>query len=168
MPIDQKTSIHFLAACSALYGNFSVSIRVSPRILRNPVIAEIIHNTDASLIPAEANEDRVIWTLSSSGSFTSKSTWSAIRTKALEAPWHAMVWHKSLVPRWAFSLWVTILGRLRSWGVTLDSGCVLCDGGLESHDHLFFRCSFALLVWKEVKARCGYTQIFSSLSSELA
>ncbi|KAI8554932.1 hypothetical protein RHMOL_Rhmol05G0134400 [Rhododendron molle] len=27
---------------------------------RNPVIAEIIHNTDASLIPAEANEDRVI------------------------------------------------------------------------------------------------------------
>lgn len=138
------------------------------------MIAEIIHNTDASLIPAEANEDRVIWTLSSSESFTSKSAWSAIRTKAPEAPWHAMVWHKGLVPRWAFILWVTILGRLttrdrlRSWGVTLDSGCVLCDGGMESHDHLFFCCSFALLVWKEVKARCGYTQIFSTLSSKLA
>ncbi|KAI8564441.1 hypothetical protein RHMOL_Rhmol03G0181800 [Rhododendron molle] len=77
---------------------------------RNPVIAEIIHNTDASLIPAEANEDRVIWTLSSSESFTSKSAWSAIRTKAPEAPWHAIVWHKGLVPRWAFILWVAILG----------------------------------------------------------
>lgn len=129
---------------------------------RNAAITEIINNTAASLIPGEANEDRVIWSLSPTGVFTSKSTSSAIRTKA-----------KGLVPRWAFILWVAILGRLatrdrlRTWGVTLDSGCVLCAGGLESHNHLFFACSFALQVWTEVKSQCGYAQIFSSLSFEL-
>lgn len=136
----------------------------------NGVIAEIINNIAATPLPFETNEDRVVWTLSPLGIFAAKSAWLVLRTRASEVPWHAIVWHKGSVPRWAFILWVAIWGRLatrdrlRTWGVTLDSGCVLCDGGIESHNHLFFDCSYALQVWNEVKSRCGYARTFSSLS----
>ena len=33
--------------------------------------------------------------------------------------------------------------------------CVLCHQEPEMHDHLFFGCSFALVIWKEMLSICG-------------
>ena len=42
--------------------------------------------------------------------------------------------------------------RLRSWGITIPSGCVLCSMADESHSHLFFECSYAAVAWNRF---CG-------------
>lgn len=67
----------------------------------------------------------------------------------------------------------TILGRLptkdklRSWGIAADSNCVLCHGGLEGHNHLFFDCSFANLVWKAVKSWYDWGHVSRTLEVKL-
>jgi hypothetical protein len=45
--------------------------------------------------------------------------------------------------------------KLRSWGITNHNSmdmmcCLLCFSNLESHDHLFFACSYTNTVWKLV------------------
>ncbi|KAL0282000.1 UNVERIFIED_CONTAM: hypothetical protein Sradi_7275200 [Sesamum radiatum] len=53
-----------------------------------------------------------------------------------------------LNPRHVFVLWLAIRERLsmldRPWVSRQDVGCVLCNGEYgETHDHLFFKCSFS-------------------------
>lgn len=37
--------------------------------------------------------------------------------------------------------------RLISWGLTVPDACVLCSDHVESHQHLFFECSYAVSIW---------------------
>lgn len=40
------------------------------------------------------------------------------------------------------------LDRRLGWGIISDASCNFCkDGSLESHNHLFFECSFSKAVW---------------------
>ncbi|XP_058195059.1 uncharacterized protein LOC131311586 [Rhododendron vialii] len=44
--------------------------------------------------------------------------------------------------------------RLLKWSVVDNATCVLCrNGALESHNHLFFDCTFSRAVWKEILQR---------------
>lgn len=56
--------------------------------------------------------------------------------------------------------------RLQSWGIQVDTSCVLCSGGIENHDHLFFGCSFTNISRMAIKNFCGLEHISSSLGSE--
>ena len=42
--------------------------------------------------------------------------------------------------------------RILSWGLQVPDSCVLCADGLESHNHLFFDCPFAVQIWNKF---CG-------------
>lgn len=111
---------------------------------RNASIIEIKAGTSRDLVPAMDRDDKVVWILTPNGSYSAKSAWQAIRFSKPEVEWSPLVWYGKHVPRWSFILWVTILGRLptkdrlRSWGIAMDSSCVLCHGGMEDHNHLFF------------------------------
>lgn len=76
------------------------------------MVKEIMENTAPDLVPHEDIEDSVIWTLSTAGTYSTKSVWEALRSKAPEVGWWPMVWYKKHVPRWSFILWLAILGRL--------------------------------------------------------
>lgn len=63
---------------------------------------------------------------------------------------HFALWHNMVLPRHSFILWVIVQRRL----LTLDRlqtciplvsevSCVLCEERLETHDHLFFECSYS-------------------------
>lgn len=143
---------------------------------RNAAIIEIMVGTASDLVPAMDRDVRIIWTLTPNGSYsaTAKSAWQAIRFSKPEVEWSPLVWYSKHVPRWSFILWVTtILGRLptkdrlRSWGIAVDSNCVLFHGGLEGHNHLFFDCSFANLVWKAVKSWCDWGHVSRTLEVKL-
>lgn len=46
------------------------------------------------------------------------------------------------------------------WGLTVYAGCVLCQGGVESHGHMFFACPFVAQLWQKVLQlllECGVT-----------
>lgn len=111
--------------------------------------SEIVDGTARDLVPKMDREDQVVWTLNSNGKYCAKSAWLAIRTTNSEVVWCPLVWFNKHVPRWSFILWVALLGRLstkdrlQSWGIAMDSNCVLCHGGVEDHNHLFFYCSFS-------------------------
>ncbi|KAL0439706.1 UNVERIFIED_CONTAM: hypothetical protein Slati_2453600 [Sesamum latifolium] len=62
--------------------------------------------------------------------------------------WSSLLVGTFKIPRHQFILWLAILGRLstldKPWLHQLGTACVLCQDALpESHEHLFFTCSFA-------------------------
>lgn len=55
-------------------------------------------------------------------------------------------------------LWLATMGRLHTmdrlyrFGVVQNSTCVLCSSFEESHDHLFFECDFAKVIWQSISS----------------
>lgn len=73
------------------------------------------------------------------------------------------IWSKYNIPKYSFILWLVSHGklltrdRLKSWNVRIeDDKCVLCNGEIESIDHLFFKCRYsrelviALASWLQI------------------
>lgn len=85
--------------------------------------------------------------------FSTKKTWEQIRVAAEPVPWVNLVWFKEEIPRCSFITWLSVLqrlptrDRLSSWGMNIPTQCMLCTLEEETHDHLFFRCSYASSVW---------------------
>ncbi|KAF9592324.1 hypothetical protein IFM89_014232 [Coptis chinensis] len=50
-------------------------------------------------------KDRVVWTLSVTGAFTSKSAYMALRKIREEVKWYKVVWGKLVVPKHSFTMW---------------------------------------------------------------
>ncbi|KAI8544609.1 hypothetical protein RHMOL_Rhmol08G0310000 [Rhododendron molle] len=119
---------------------------------RNAIVQKIIRHTPDNLVPHPDREDTVLWNLTVTGEYTSKSAWGALRVPGEEVRWHYLVWFKHYIPRWAMIQWIAFHGklltrdRLFSWGIIADKCCVLCGGSEESHDHIFFVCPFSAAV----------------------
>ncbi|XP_019102534.1 PREDICTED: uncharacterized protein LOC109133514 [Camelina sativa] len=85
--------------------------------------------------------------------FSSKETWEQLRLHSPVVPWADVVWFKQNVPRFSFIIWLALLNRLptrdrlRGWGMSVPTACVLCSNGTETHDHLFFTCPFSSELW---------------------
>ncbi|XP_050237995.1 uncharacterized protein LOC126687475 [Mercurialis annua] len=60
------------------------------------------------------------------------------------------------IPKHSFIAWLAIKGKLRtrdklkSWGCVDDDGCVLCNIGTESLEHLFFNCRVSSVVLRNI------------------
>lgn len=97
----------------------------------NAITREIIRNTP-DLLPFPEEEDRVVWTLTHDGKYSSKSVWEALRPVGEEVPWHSLVWFRYHFPRWALIQWMAFHGRLatrdglNSWGKRDNDNCVSC------------------------------------------
>ncbi|GKA53684.1 putative reverse transcriptase domain-containing protein [Tanacetum coccineum] len=94
--------------------------------------------------------------------FYVKRAWEAIRTRGNLVTWHQVVWFNHNIPRHAFHLWLIMRRslktqeRLRQWdvGPNVDLDllvCPLCELQKDSHEHLFFECSFSAQVWCRVR-----------------
>jgi hypothetical protein len=90
----------------------------------------------------------------------SSNTWNALRKKKPEVSWWPLIWFPYAIPKQAFLMWLAVRNhlttgdRLTVWGYTRDTQCGFCKNGMESHDHLFFRCSFSSRIWKNCMQRC--------------
>ncbi|GKE14228.1 reverse transcriptase domain, reverse transcriptase zinc-binding domain protein [Tanacetum coccineum] len=89
--------------------------------------------------------------------------WSSIRPRDVKVTWYDMVWFAFGIHRHAFTLWMIVKHKLKtqdracSWDVSANLGtlCSLCELQQDSHEHLFFECSFAQSVWNHVKGLAG-------------
>ncbi|GJS73828.1 putative reverse transcriptase domain-containing protein [Tanacetum coccineum] len=90
------------------------------------------------------------------------NAWEAIRPRGIKVGWSRIVWFSHCIPRHAFHLWLVMRKSLktqdniRPWDVGPDVDisrlrCPLCNLHPDSHDHLFFECSFSSQVWRHVR-----------------
>lgn len=104
--------------------------------------------------PHLGREDQCVWRLQSSGVFTIKSAWEFLRPKKPDNNLHHLLWFKGHIPRHSFILWLASLDRLRTMdrlhGGVPTTTCILCGIHMETHEHLFFECSYTNLVWTSI------------------
>nr|XP_043611868.1 uncharacterized protein LOC122583539 [Erigeron canadensis] len=95
-------------------------------------------------------------------SFSSSSVWDTLRKRGELIPWVNMVWFPHAIPRHAFHIWLIFKRKLKTHDKmkVWDAGsatnlnllcCSLCKKGPDSHDHLFFECSYSLQVWYSIR-----------------
>lgn len=110
------------------------------------------------LPPLRGSRDQVRWTLNASGQFSIASLWEELRIPSPKVRWHKAVWFSGHIPKCSFITWLAIQGRLSTedrlvlFGIKSISQCSFCLGS-ESHDHLFFNCSFSTRVWNAMLAK---------------
>ena len=112
-----------------------------------------------SMVPNMSRCDEVIWSPSGTGKFSTKSAWLALRVRHSLVNWHRLIWFSYAIPKCGFILWLAIRERLSTYDrLSLASStwsCLLCNNQAESHDHLFFSCSFSRHIWEAVKQKCS-------------
>ncbi|GJY45516.1 hypothetical protein Tco_0434579 [Tanacetum coccineum] len=104
-------------------------------------------------------------------SFLAHTVWNTIRTKGSKVRWYDAVWFSCCIPRHAVYLWLVIHRRLktqdllRHWDNVnyLHVTCSLCESQHDSHEHLFFECSFSQQVWNQVKGVAGLASSNASI-----
>ena len=57
-------------------------------------------------------EDKALWSVSSSGRFSCAATWNELRTKGNEVNWWNLIWYSLNIPRHSFIGWLAILNKL--------------------------------------------------------
>ncbi|KAI8546448.1 hypothetical protein RHMOL_Rhmol07G0118400 [Rhododendron molle] len=130
---------------------------------RNRAIMQIM-STPSTLRPYTAVEDPVTWLPAPNDIFSVKTAWEALRNPLPKVPWAHVVWLKQGIPRWAFIMWLVCWDRLctkdrlLSWGMRVDPQCVFCHNVHESHEHLFFHCSFSTCIWGRILLLFGMSR----------
>ncbi|GJT56896.1 putative reverse transcriptase domain-containing protein [Tanacetum coccineum] len=117
-------------------------------------------------------EDQMRWRDGSGNMhvFSVKHAWEALRPRNMEVPWYRIVWFSHCIPRNAFTLWLIMRrslktqDKLRPWDVGPNTNlaslrCPLCDTQRDSHEHLFFKCSFSSKVWLLIQNLAGMDNV---------
>jgi hypothetical protein len=80
------------------------------------------------------------------GSFTT-TAYDFFTYKVDPVQWASVVWEQWSLLRHNFSLWLAMLGKLRTRDklqfISSDPLCHLCQNSSESHAHLFFSCAWS-------------------------
>ncbi|KAK1406263.1 hypothetical protein QVD17_41554 [Tagetes erecta] len=88
--------------------------------------------------------------------FSIHNVWETIRYRSTKVDWYNIVWFTHCIPRHAFHVWLVCRKKLntqdkmRTWDMNMRC-CPLCVKDMDSHDHLFFECEYAIQVWKKVR-----------------
>ena len=126
----------------------------------NAVTLQIVLST--TVVPSATDATNTyLWKSYTGGfgaTFSSSVTWNILRQPSPTVEWHEVVWFREEISRCSFITWLSMLrrrptkDRLISWGLAVPDMCVLCSSQVESHQHLFFECSYAGAIWSKF---CG-------------
>ncbi|XP_070031558.1 uncharacterized protein [Nicotiana tomentosiformis] len=70
--------------------------------------------------------------------------------------WKCLVFQNSARPKAVFTMWLLLHGRLptkdrlANWVLSVTPHCVMCQGQVETREHLFVQCSYAIELWKKI------------------
>ncbi|XP_015168672.1 uncharacterized protein [Solanum tuberosum] len=88
--------------------------------------------------------------------FAIKDMYKKLRGELSKVPWRRMICNNQGSPKWTFIMYLVILRRLYTkdrldkWEIHNDSICSLCKAELETHQHLFFACNMANVIWQRL------------------
>nr|XP_009802473.1 PREDICTED: uncharacterized protein LOC104247998 [Nicotiana sylvestris] len=88
--------------------------------------------------------------------FSDYSCYKTLKGTIVNVPWKNLTCHNAAAPKQVFILWLVLLGKLRtkdvllSWGISVDSICMLCNSYPETSSHIFFECPYSRSIWQDV------------------
>ncbi|KAK4390353.1 hypothetical protein Sango_2098600 [Sesamum angolense] len=129
-----------------------------PRIFR--IIPMPFAQTICQIPIAAGQGDKIVWTRSSTGDFSMKSAWEAIRQASPRRQLLADVWHRSLRPTILVFLWrlfqdrIPVDARMLQKGFSFPSKCQCCEAE-ETVSHLFIESAAVQGVWQHFAAIFG-------------
>ncbi|GJX07924.1 RNA-directed DNA polymerase, eukaryota, reverse transcriptase zinc-binding domain protein [Tanacetum coccineum] len=111
----------------------------------------------------EGENDCIIWKDNSGKSmkFSIRSVWEKFKDCKSEVSWYKVIWYPQCNPRHAFIAWLAMHRRLATqdrimvWCKTSNLLCPLCKKENDSHEHLFFKCTYSEDIWSNVKDKVG-------------
>lgn len=122
----------------------------------------LISFTNIAVPNVARGSDKFMWRNAAgvfSENLSSKDTWEQLRVPSPIVHWAKVIWFSETVPRFSFFTWLGFLKRLptrdilRRWGLNVPPESILCDSGIESHDHLSFECVFSAGIWSSFASR---------------
>ncbi|KAK4384069.1 Transposon TX1 uncharacterized protein [Sesamum angolense] len=92
-------------------------------------------------------KERISWK-SKDGSIKTSTAYELFHPPGPKVHWSFLLMGSFKIPKNCFILWLAIMGRLstldKPWLHHIGGNCILCQDGVpETHDHLFFSCSFS-------------------------
>nr|GEY59479.1 hypothetical protein [Tanacetum cinerariifolium] len=107
--------------------------------------------------------DKVMWRCNNGvlKQFSTRQTWDDYRESYHDVNWKNLMWFSQCVPSHTFVLWMAVHRRLQTqdrvfkWNNHARMRCFFCKQCMDSHDHLFIQCNYAVEVWRTVKTK-GY------------
>lgn len=114
-----------------------------------------------SLPSQETGPDSFSWSINGvlSDTYSSSKTWEILRPRGSIQAYAKFIWFSGSTPKHAFHMWITNMNRLPtrsrlySWGMQVAQHCCICSAHEETRDHLLLSCSYALVIWSEVRRR---------------
>ncbi|KAL0856009.1 hypothetical protein Bca101_061162 [Brassica carinata] len=107
----------------------------------------------------DSDKDIVLWKHAEGkfrNNFSTRKTWDQIRNVRSVCTWYKGVWFPQSTPKYAFTMWVAIKGRLQTmdrmqkWNSSINTTCVLCNDAPESCAHLCFGCRYSRMIWRKL------------------
>ena len=129
---------------------------------RFPILASI---SFPSIV--ESRKDEGCWDLDVHGAaeFSVQRAYGSFIGVLLIVPWYRSVWFKGHIPKHSFRLWLACLqrhptqDRISTWKSVPPDFNSLCKVCLDSHNHLFFECTYAKHVWMDVLRKLHWTLV---------
>lgn len=94
--------------------------------------------------------------------FTVRVAWKTLEEVGPIVHWYKIVWNKAFIPKHALCMWMACLKRLPTQDRLIqwkkeppDAKCVFCNLVVETHNHLFFECTYSKSIWSTVKQEVG-------------
>ena len=116
----------------------------------NPNLYSLVNQVT---IPTVRRRDKLVWKHSNNGEITLKEAYCFKKSRAPKLPWAMIIWSADFPPSKSLLVWRFMHGKLptdenlAARGCQLPSMCSLCCNALETSNHLFLECSYALHLW---------------------
>lgn len=142
--------------------------------------AEHLMATDAEIIwlrmqRLTAEDDVQLWKCKGDvyrPEFLTQQTWRLLRVQQPITQWYKKIWFTGETPKYSVMSWIAAHNRLATGDRILqlnpqaNANCIFCNSGVESHNHLFFSCSYSEKIWRNLAGRLmgrNYTCIWDEV-----
>nr|XP_043630010.1 uncharacterized protein LOC122601307 [Erigeron canadensis] len=131
----------------------------------------VLVSTPAPIL-SNNRRDKILWKKKSGRAvdFSVSEVFHTLSDDCDDVKWAGVVWFSQNIPRHSFILWLAIKNRLKTqdkfdWVEGNNPKCVFCNLQSDSHNHLFFECSYSKKVWREMKIVANFDGVPDSWDS---
>ncbi|OVA14467.1 Reverse transcriptase zinc-binding domain [Macleaya cordata] len=144
--------------------------RTSTRASTTATLLQLIGTSPPTLDTAH---DSFKWALTTSGSFTVKSTYDHLVNSLVGDFPKRLMWNPKISSKISFFMWTAYLNKiltidnLKKCGNHMANACYSCLRAEESTDHLLTHCQYSHVIWLEILPHSGWCRPFPDTFANL-